>query len=64
MNRIDWKVREKHETEVLAVMKQLGFLNDRNEVQRFDGAAFWPALNKAGHTATTLEDCACAKGGA
>ena len=54
-----WEVYEKHETEVRGIFKQLGFTDKKGRVRRFDGKAFWPEMEKTGHTSVDFWSCEC-----
>lgn len=55
----EWQRHEKHELETTALLKELGFLNSRGQVQRFDGPKWYPRYKALGHTTLNFYECAC-----
>lgn len=55
----DWEVRQKHHDDSMTIYEKLGVMDGKSRILKFDGATFFPEMNKLGHTAAALESCEC-----
>lgn len=56
---IPWQALEKHHKDTQKIMKDLGFVDDKARLWRFNGKTFWPLFEEAGHDQSDVNVCKC-----
>jgi hypothetical protein len=55
----EWQYLERHETQVRAVLKADGCMDDKNQLRSWHGKKSNDALDAAGHPTLDYKSCSC-----
>ncbi len=58
-----WQKHEKHDTEAKTLLEELGFVDSRGRIRRWDGEKFWSKFEPLGHSSLAFEKCSCSRVG-
>lgn len=56
-----WKLRQKHHDELQALSKELGFLDSKGRMRKFDGPELRSRWKALGHSHYEMDECQCLK---